>query len=476
MRPLSRKASLPDFIDVEKSQSVKTSASLTDVWCILQSAEFMNFFNRVLAAGLCLAAALSVPASAGAPARVLGADVSAAGGRTEVSVTVDRAVDARVFLLSGPDRFVIDVPGARADGALAPAPAGAVRGVRHARQPDGAMRVVFDLSASTRVGARRVEDLEGGAFRFVFELVDPAGETARPAARRPATPTVAPTRTVTPRTAAPVVYANAAVSPAASTAPREMTPAVARTPARTERASATARPAPPEDRTGRRVIVIDAGHGGHDPGAIGRSGLREKDVVLAAARDLRDHLEARGGYKVIMTRDGDGYIAHDDRVAVGRREKADLFISLHADAHANPSARGASVYTLSASGEARARNMMGRKDWEVDLGDAPRDERIQSILVNLTQRETTSRSAEFAQTLIAELGREAPLLRNTHRSAGFYVLLAPDVPAVLLELGFLTNQADESRLADPAVRRRMTGAVADSIDVYFARSRAYAER
>jgi N-acetylmuramoyl-L-alanine amidase len=119
---------------------------------------------------------------------------------------------------------------------------------------------------------------------------------------------------------------------------------------------------------------------------------------------------------------------------------------------------------------------MDRHDWTVDLGDAPSDERVQSILVNLTQRETTSRSAEFAGTLIGELGREAPLLRNTHRSAGFFVLLAPDVPAVLLELGFLTNHTDEARLGDAAARRRAMVAVADSIDVYFARSRAYAGR
>lgn len=415
----------------------------------------MNFFNRTLVAGLCLATAMSVPATpdaaAVAPVRLLGADVAVVGGRTQVSITVDRAVEARSFLLSGPDRFVVDVPASMAAGSLDPRPAGVVRAVRHARRPDGSMRVVFDLSAAAR--AHRVEGPDARASRLVYELVGPVASPAMTPSSAQPTQTVSP-RTPAARMAAPVVFTRPATP-----APAASNPA-----------------APTVDRPGQRVIVIDAGHGGHDPGALGRSGLREKDVVLAAAEALRDQLQARGGYRVVLTRDDDTYVDHEDRVAIGRREKADLFISLHADAHSNPTARGASVYTLSASGETRARNMMGRQDWTVDLGDAPKDERVQSILVNLTQRETTSRSAEFAQKLIGELGREAPLLRNTHRSAGFFVLLAPDVPAVLLELGFLTNDRDEARLADAAARRRAMAAVADSIDVYFARSRAYAGR
>lgn len=455
---------MPDFGDVEKSQSVKTSARLTGVWCTFESAEIMNFFNRILAAGLCAAAAMSVPASAVAPVRLLGADVAVVQGRTQVSITVDRAVRAHAFLLSGPDRFVVDVPASRAGASLDARPAGVVRAVRHARQPDGSMRVVFDLAAAARVGARRVEGPDARTSRLVYELVGTAAAPAAPVVRQTMTAAASPDAVRAPAARmAPVVYTRPAPQAAATQAAAPQTVAPAPVP-------------PAAERAGRRVIVIDAGHGGHDPGARGRSGLREKDVVLSAALALREQLEARGGYRVVLTRDEDAYVDHEDRVAIGRREKADLFISLHADAHSNATARGASVYTLSASGETRARNMMGRQDWTVDLGDAPKDERIQSILVNLTQRETTGRSAEFAEKLIGELGREAPLLRNTHRSAGFFVLLAPDVPAVLLELGFLTNAADEARLGDAAARRRAMGAVADSIDVYFARSQAYAGR
>jgi N-acetylmuramoyl-L-alanine amidase len=166
----------------------------------------------------------------------------------------------------------------------------------------------------------------------------------------------------------------------------------------------------------------------------------------------------------------------NERVKIARDNRADLFLSLHADSNPNPEARGASVYTLSERGGARARGVMDAQDWDVDTGEAPHSAQVQRILVDLAQRETTNRSADFAQTLIGQLGGAAPLLRNTHRNAGFFVLLAPDVPAVLVEMGFMTNAQDETRLTDPRARRRMMGALADAIDVYFAKSRAYAER
>jgi N-acetylmuramoyl-L-alanine amidase len=397
----------------------------------------MNHFSRFAIASLGLATLLCVPASpsatASAPVRLLGADVTVVRGKTLIALTVDRATETRSFLLSGPDRFVVDVPASMAVGRLDAQPAGVVRGVRHGRRPDGAMRVVFDLASAARLGARRVEGPNAAITRLVYELVSsPVARVTEAAAVRPA----------------PVVFTPAPPPPVQA----------------------------PLVRSAERVIVIDAGHGGKDPGAHGAAGTREKDVVLAAALALRDQLEARGGYRVVLTRSSDVFIPLPERVAIARRERSDLFISLHADSHSDAHASGASVYTLSDRGGARARSLMDVQDWEVDLGDAPRDARVQNILVDLTQRETTGRSADFAQNLIAELGREAPLLRNTHRSAGFFVLLAPDVPAVLLELGFLTHSGDETRLADTAARRRMMAAVADSIDVYFARSRAYAER
>jgi N-acetylmuramoyl-L-alanine amidase len=230
--------------------------------------------------------------------------------------------------------------------------------------------------------------------------------------------------------------------------------------------------AAPRARQQRRKVVIDAGHGGRDPGAIGRTlGVYEKDVVLDAALKLQRALEHRGQYDVVMTRDADRYVEHAERVRISREANAELFISIHADANANAEAHGASVYTLDERGAARAQNMMGDT---IDLGEAPVRGPAREVLVDLFQRETTNRSAQFAEIVIPSLGAVAPLLRNTHRAANLYVLLAPDVPAVLIETGFLTNAADERRLSQPREREAMAEAMARAVDTYFAGPQLYA--
>jgi N-acetylmuramoyl-L-alanine amidase len=230
---------------------------------------------------------------------------------------------------------------------------------------------------------------------------------------------------------------------------------------------ATAPPAP-----GRRTVVIDAGHGGRDPGAVGRTlGVYEKHVVLDCALKLRDALQHRGSYNVVLTRDADRYVEHAERVRISREANADLFISIHADANANAEAHGASVYTLDERGARRAQNMLGGT---IDLGDTRVRGAAREVLVDLFQRETTNRSAQFAEIVIPRLGEVGPLLRNTHRSANLYVLLAPDVPAVLVETGFLTNVADERRLNQPREREAMAEAMARAVDGYFAVPQLYA--
>jgi N-acetylmuramoyl-L-alanine amidase len=186
----------------------------------------------------------------------------------------------------------------------------------------------------------------------------------------------------------------------------------------------------------------------------------------------RDALEHRG-YRVALTRDADNFVELENRVRFAREQHADLFISIHADASPNRDTTGASVYTLSDSGANRAQNMMASQNWDLDLGDT-RNSLARDILVDLAQRDTTNRSAQFAQTVIPKLGEVAPLVRNTHRSAGFFVLLAPDVPAVLIETGFLSNAADERRLADARARERMADAMAQAVDAYFAPPALYA--
>ena len=224
----------------------------------------------------------------------------------------------------------------------------------------------------------------------------------------------------------------------------------------------------------KKVIVIDAGHGGHDPGAQGAQGY-EKDVNLAAAQALRVRLERTGRYRVVMTRDADVYVPLDSRVRVAQHAGADLFISLHADSGPDAALRGASVYTLSDKATGRSARFVSRDDWFMKAS-LTGDRGVSDILLDLTQRATRNRSAGFAQTLVGRIEGKAPLLRRSQRDAGFMVLLAPDVPAVLLEMGFVSNTEDEAFLRDPAQRNRLMGAVGDAIDDYFAESTRFASR
>jgi N-acetylmuramoyl-L-alanine amidase len=216
-----------------------------------------------------------------------------------------------------------------------------------------------------------------------------------------------------------------------------------------------------------KVIVIDAGHGGHDSGA--RSLVRnEKDITLAAALQLKTRLLAMGRYKVVLTRDSDVFIPLESRVQIARHAGADLFISLHADsAGSDPTPHGASVYTLSDHGETRVNTVLGPHEWFAHTGDKRTDPGVRQILLDLTQTSTRNRSSQFAGTLIEHIGDKVDLLPRSHRDAGYFVLLAPDVPAVLLEMGFITNPADEMRLTDPAQREALMDGVADAIDAYF---------
>ncbi|MDB5475298.1 MAG: N-acetylmuramoyl-L-alanine amidase [Phenylobacterium sp.] len=231
---------------------------------------------------------------------------------------------------------------------------------------------------------------------------------------------------------------------------------------------------PPPMLSMKRTIVIDAGHGGHDPGARGAQGF-EKDINLAAALALKARLERGGRYKVVLTRDADVYIPLADRVRVAQRAGADLFISLHSDSGPAADVHGASVYTLSDKASLRAAKFVRREDWFMKAS-LTGDRGVRDILFDLTQRATKNRSASFAETLVGRIEGRAPLLRRSHRDAGFMVLLAPEVPAVLLEMGFLSNATDEAMLSDPAQRGRLMGAVADSIDDYFAETTRLAAR
>jgi N-acetylmuramoyl-L-alanine amidase len=184
-----------------------------------------------------------------------------------------------------------------------------------------------------------------------------------------------------------------------------------------------------------------------------------------------------GRYKVVMTRDTDVFVPLEQRVQIARRANADLFISLHADSGGDPAIRGATVYTLSEKGTDRvARGVFDKSDWFMNVALPGQDAATKRILLDLTQRETKNRSAVFAELVLGKIGDKVELLRRSHRDAGFMVLLAPEVPAVLLEMGFITNPQDERVLADPERRKAFMSGVADAIDAYFAQESKYAMR
>lgn len=220
----------------------------------------------------------------------------------------------------------------------------------------------------------------------------------------------------------------------------------------------------------KKTIIIDAGHGGKDPGAVQEhDGIKyhEKNITLDVAIMLKDKLEKTGRYTVILTRDDDEYVSLNKRVLLARSVQADLFISLHADSTSHDkTVRGASVYTLSESGTTRAaKKALIKGDWS--LNDQSKDEVVNKILIDLNQRATKNRSSVFAQLLIDHLVPNAPVLKSSLRQAGFMVLLAPDVPAVLLEMGFLSNSEDAKLLSTKAQRSKIALSVSSAIDQYF---------
>ena len=238
---------------------------------------------------------------------------------------------------------------------------------------------------------------------------------------------------------------------------------MARNEAGQRREVAALRPTP---RSEKYVVVVDAGHGGKDPGAMAINGGVEKEITLKAALQLKALLEADGRYEVRLTRETDTFIELEDRVSLARNWGANLFISLHADAAASRTVAGASVYTISAHGETRIDKESSKNDWHMPIEDGT-SKSVTGILKDLIKRETKTHSAEFAELLLPELQQAGPVLRDTHRNAGFYVLLAPDVPAVLLELGFLTNREDATRLKSRSGREKSMKAVKRGIDRFF---------
>jgi N-acetylmuramoyl-L-alanine amidase len=350
----------------------------------------------------------------------------ASSGRTGATVTITSSTAASVnwFVLADErPRLVMDFAQQVTLPAVASAGVGQVAGIRSAPRAEG-QRVVLDLKGPTTILVSR--DRVTGASVFTLtpgrrdRFIQLAARGTLTTGLQAASVAVAPGRIPTP-----------------------------------------SRPA------SMPTIVLDAGHGGRDSGAVGQSGAHEKTVTLRVARLVADSLR-RDGFRVVMTRNDDRFLELEDRVRIARDANADLFISLHADA-GPANVAGASVYTLSDNGSRRARSMMENQDWDIPIsGEHDRD--VEDILVDMAQRETRNRSATFAGLVIGAFQPDVPLLRNTHRAAGFFVLLAPDVPAVLIEMGFMTNRVDEARMLSEAGSTRLADGVYEAVLKHFNRT------
>lgn len=221
----------------------------------------------------------------------------------------------------------------------------------------------------------------------------------------------------------------------------------------------------------KKIIVIDAGHGGHDPGAIGYSGVYEKTITLATAKELKRQLDRVGKYKVFLTRSTDIFIPLRQRVQIARKHNADLFLSIHADSAVNRNAKGLSVYTLSETASDKEAAALAERENKADvisgLNMVEQSKEVSDVLISLAQRETRNRSSEFARCIEIEMRKSVKLISDTHRFAGFAVLKAPDVPSVLLEMGYLSNKNEEKLLRQESYRRKIATSTVKAIDRYF---------
>ncbi len=361
--------------------------------------------------------------------------------RTRFVADLSEEVKFRLFTLADPYRIIVDLPDVKFQlpAGLGEQGRGLIAAFRFGLIAEGKARIVIDLNAPVLVDKAFVlAPKNGQPARLVVDLVRTDRKQFLAASKR--------SRAF-----------------------------------RTGRLSGTRKPATPppvnkrRDRNAKSVIVIDPGHGGLDPGAISRKGLKEKDVVFAFSRALGSKLRATGRYTVKLTRRIDAYVPLRERVAFARKQGADLFLSIHADSlpgRHSTRISGATVYTLSEKASDEEAKALATKEnlsdviAGVDLPD--KEDKVTGILIDLALRETKNLSIAFADITLANLKGKTPLMKKAHRFAGFRVLKAPDVPSVLIELGYMSNPADTAKFTSAAWREKIAVALVKSVDKFFA--------
>ncbi|MEN4904332.1 N-acetylmuramoyl-L-alanine amidase [Luteimonas sp. TWI1437] len=466
----------------------------------------INLSQALLA--LALLAALCWNLAYGAELRGVDLQTGATGTRAELRL--DGKAEFSVISLANPDRLVVDLPGTKLRGGLAlPASRGVVRSVRTGQPVAGTTRIVFDLASPVVAMTPRLEE-GGDGTRLVVEWpgdgdADPIARVAAqasapptatgavPAAGAPATRTPPPdpalaSNDATSRLIAEMARARAPATPAPQPAASASTPAptptptpaaapVAQAPAPTPEATAPAprNAAPPLPTTvgpGMRplVIAIDPGHGGQDPGAIGPGGTYEKHVVLAISRELARQINATPGMRAHLIRDNDSYVELPQRARRARQARADMFVSIHADAALNRAAYGSSVYTLSLRGASsqQARWLADREN-SADLVGGVRLEKdtLSNVLLEMAQSGHMRASQEAATHVLTGLRDVGKTHKANVEYANFSVLRNADMPAMLVETGFISNPEEEKRLLDPGHQRRVAAAVLQGINAFF---------
>lgn len=453
--------------------------------CIVRKFRRGTFF-------LFLALMFFIPA-AGQAAKTVVTDIriGVQGDVTRVVFEVTQQVTYSVFTLKDPYRIVVDLPevGWRLPAKPLPGAAGVFQKLRYGLFKPGNSRVVLDVRTPAAISKAFILAPGGnGGSRLVLDLTPTTHQAfIRDAGKTPVrvamvqTPPNPITGTVT-GTDITAIASQGAVTPATARKDPKIVlvkgpkPVSASSPVSPEQASPfrlAPRKPEPKHRGKKRVVIIDPGHGGVDPGTIGISGVYEKHITLSMARELKRQLQQTGRFKVLLTHDRDIFVRLRDRVRMAREAKGDLFISIHADTVRNKTIKGPAVYTLSEKSSDREAQELAEKENKADLiagvdltHETPE---VTNILIDLAQRESMNQSARFATMLIKEMKRKTKVLRNTHRFAGFAVLKAPDIPSVLLEMGFLSNPQDERNLRSRKYRARLASAVTKAVSNYFVR-------
>ncbi|MUV15084.1 N-acetylmuramoyl-L-alanine amidase [Noviluteimonas gilva] len=436
---------------------------------------------------------------------------------TRAELLLDGPADYSTLTLAGPDRLVVDLPAAKLGRFALPEGAGVVKSVRTGQPVPGTVRVVFDL-ASPVVGLKPRMETTDGVTRLVLEwpgdgkpgasgdlggtavvspaVADPIGAFANKPEPTPQE-TAARSAKATSRLVATLPNAQGAASKPVSTVPSAAStsastysppttiatgvPTTIATGVPTPIASTTPPPGATKSmqqlrKAGMRelVIAIDAGHGGQDPGARGGRGTREKDVTLAIARELARQINATPGLKAYLTRDTDVFIPLAQRYQKARAAKADMFVSIHADAFNNPDANGSSVFVLSQRGaSSQAARWLANQENAADLVGGVRlqdkDNTLASVLLDLSQSATMKASEDIAGHVLSGLKKLGKTHKSSVERANFVVLRSPDVPSMLVETAFITNPEEERRLNDPRHQQDLARAILDGVNRYFTR-------